>query len=492
MISILPEECPFPVYDYLYFISDEFDPFSFGIEWQKGTSPIETLLSLRRVFPMPSFLNRDSLSLNSDYSNGGRDLKNGYYAFGCFNSENVWYSNLINKSKDVMDSRDISHSEFVYGSLASDYLYKSSFIYFSSHVTESMFLFDCRNCDYCFGCVNLRNKKYHLYNEQVTKEDYELFIKNLYPLSRNAIREYEKKFWELVRSRPMNAPRILGSENVSGVCILNSRNVFDVIEARNSEHLRHCDGALSHKDSMDILFSGGNSSMLYGAINVGSQASHVKFSVSDKFCTDSEFIFNSKNLSHCFMCFGLQNKSYCILNKQYEPEEYFDRVDEIKFEMLKRGEYADGVDFKFSAQPYNFSSGQSTYPLADKEILEFGSYIANDPETNVGDMPVIESDNVPQTIEETTDDVLKIAILCENTNRPFRITVSELAFYRSMKLPLPTIHPSPRMRAFADLKPTAKKYKAVCAKCQKEMDSMSDRKKDFILYCEKCYQQEVV
>src|SRR3989339_1197284 len=26
MISILPEECPFPVYDYLYFISDEFDP----------------------------------------------------------------------------------------------------------------------------------------------------------------------------------------------------------------------------------------------------------------------------------------------------------------------------------------------------------------------------------------------------------------------------------------------------------------------------------
>jgi len=29
-ISIFPEECPFPVYDYQYFISDDFDPFSFG------------------------------------------------------------------------------------------------------------------------------------------------------------------------------------------------------------------------------------------------------------------------------------------------------------------------------------------------------------------------------------------------------------------------------------------------------------------------------
>src|SRR6185369_15717386 len=41
MISILPPECPFPVYDYKYFISDEFDPFIFGKEYDETKSPYQ-------------------------------------------------------------------------------------------------------------------------------------------------------------------------------------------------------------------------------------------------------------------------------------------------------------------------------------------------------------------------------------------------------------------------------------------------------------------
>jgi CxxC-x17-CxxC domain-containing protein len=492
VISILPTECPFPVYDYLYFISDEFDPFFFGIDWEKGTSPFETLRSLRTRFPMPSFLNRDSLSLNSDYSNGGRNLKNGYFAFGCFDSENVGYSNLILKSKDIMDSRAIRHSEFVYNSLASDYIYKSAYVYFSTHIIESMFVFDCRNCDYCFCCVNLRNKKYCVYNEQLTKEDYESFIKSIHPISINNSKEYEQKFWKLVKSLPMNASHNVASENVLGVGITNSKDVYDSVDADKSEHIRYADGAMSHKDSMDILFSGGHSHNLYGTINIGSEASNVKFSVSSKYCTDCEFIFNSKNLSNCFMCFGLQNKSYCILNKQYKEKEYFKLVDEIKTEMYKRGEYGDGLDFSFSAQPYNFSSGYNTYPLTDEQVKEFGGYVVDEPETNVGEMEIIEPKDLPQTIEETTNNVLNKAIMCEKTHRPFRIVPTELEFYKNMSLPLPTIHPTPRMRIFADLKPTSKKYKAICAKCDKNIQSMFNPKDGYNLFCEKCYQQEVV
>jgi CxxC-x17-CxxC domain-containing protein len=492
VISVLPAECPFPVYDYIYFIGDEFDPFSFGSEWEEGTSPMGTLLSLREIFPMPSFLNRDSLSLNSDYSNGGRNLKNGYFAFGCFDSENVLYSNLILKSKDVMDSRAIRHSEFVYNSLASDYVYKSSYVYFSTHIVDSMFMFDCRNCDYCFGCVNLRNKKYCVYNEQLTKEDYEIFIKNIHPISINKIKEYEQKFWQLVKSLPMNASHNLGSENVSGVGITNSKDIYDCVDADKSEHIRYADGAMSHKDSMGILFSGGHSHNLYGTINVGSEASNVKFSVSSKYCTDCEFVFNSKNLSNCFMCFGLQNKSYCILNKQYKEKDYFNIVDKMKTEMLKRGEYEDGLGFSFSAQPYNFSSGYTTYPLTDEEIKELGGYLGNEPDTNAGDIATIEPKDLPQTIEDTSDDVLNKAILCEKTNRPFRIVPAELAFYRNMGLPLPSIHPTPRMRVFADQKPTSKKYQAICAKCSKEIQSMFDPSEEYFLYCEKCYQSEVI
>ena len=94
MISILPPECPFSVYEYTYFIGDEFDPFTYGVDYTENKSPLTQLFELRKVFPMPSFLNRDPSSINSEYSNGGRNLKNGYFVFGCYSSENTWYSNL--------------------------------------------------------------------------------------------------------------------------------------------------------------------------------------------------------------------------------------------------------------------------------------------------------------------------------------------------------------------------------------------------------------
>ena len=491
MISILPEESPFPVYDYKYFIGDEFNPLSFGIEYKKGDSPLETLFDLRKKFPMPSFLNRDPSSLNSEYSNGGRNTKNVYYAFGCYNAEDIWYSAMLHKVRNVMDSKGLDDSEFVYEGVSSDHVYKSSFVYFSSNCIESMFLFDCRNCQDCFGCVNLRNSKNCVYNKQLSKEDYEKFINSIRPLSNEDLVVYEKKFWELVRSLPMNGTRNITSTNVSGVNIKNSRNLFDVIDASGSENVRHADAVVNHKDSMDFLFSGGHASSLYTTTNVGSQSSNIRFSVSSKYCVDCEFVFNSKNLTNCFMCFGLQNKSYCILNKQYTEEKYFEILDEIKTDMLNRGEYADGAGLNFCAQAYNASLSQYAYPLSDEEVKKIGSYTAKDPETNVGETEIIKYSDLPKTINEITDEIINKAILCEKSGKPFRVTMSELEFYRKMGLPLPSIHPLLRMQKRLGLVKTGKKYKAICKKCEKDIETVFDPKDNYIFYCEKCYQQEV-
>jgi hypothetical protein len=491
MISLFPKECPFPVYDYKYFISDDFDPFSFRTEYITSESPIGVLTSLRKRFPMPSFLNRDPSCINSDYSNGGRYLKNGYYVMACYSVENAWYSNLLNKSRNIMDSRNVTDSEFVYEGFFSDHIYKSFFVYFSSACADSMFLFDCRNCNDCFGCVNLRNKKYCIWNEQYSKEDYESFMKSIYPLSRENLNFYKNKFWELVAILPMNGSRNVTVNNVSGVNLRNSKNLYDVIDAIDSENTRHAEGMLTHKDSMDASFSGGNSSLLYASINIGSHSSKVKFSVSSKYCTDCEFIFNSKHLSNCFMCFGLQNKSYCILNKQYTESEYFELVDKIKLEMLEKGEYSDGIGFEFSATPYNFSTSQISFPLDNKEIVKLGGYLAEEPETNASISDLLSVDQVPETIDETTDDILNKAISCEITKRPFRIIASELEFYRRMKIPLPVIHPVLRMEERIRLAPNGKKYETTCAKCKKEIYSMFDPAKKFLLYCEDCFKKEI-
>jgi len=491
MISILPEECPFPVYDFEYFINDEFDASSFGIKLREGDNPIKSLLSFRKKFPMPSFLNRDPSCVNSEYTNGGRNSKNGYYAFGCYSTEDVWYSGLINKSRNIMSSRGIKDSEFVYESLFSDHLYKSSYIYYSSNCIESMFLFDCRNCQNCFGCANLRNKKYCVYNKQLSEEEYESFLNSISPLSVEVLSNFENKFWDLVKSLPLNGPRNLTSSNVFGVNLINSKNLYDAIWAENSENSRHTDALLSHNDSMDVLFSGGNSSMLYMTTNIGSHSSRVKFSISSKYCTDCEFVFNSKNLSDCFMCFGLQNKSYCVLNKQYDKEEYFKIVDDIKLKMLRKGEYGDGLGLEFSAQAYNFSIAQLAYPLSNEEVVKLGGYIAKEPDTNVGTIEVVKYNSLPKTIKEISDNILNKAILCEESHRPFRITTSELEFYRRMNLPLPAIHPLLRMEKKLRFAKDGKKYKAICVKCKKNIETMTDPSGGFIFYCEKCYQQEV-
>jgi hypothetical protein len=56
----------------------------------------------------------------------------------------------------------------------------------------------------------------------------------------------------------------------------------------------------------------------------------------------------------------------------------------------------------------------------------------------------LEGKDVPNSIQEIEDDILKYAIRCEVTGKIFRITSQELAFYRKHNIPLPRKHPDQR------------------------------------------------
>jgi len=491
MISIFPENASIPVVDYQYFIGDQFNPFLYGRDFKSGESPLNHFFDFRKEIPMPSLLNRDPSSVNSEYSNGGRNNKNCYFTSGCYNVEDAWYSGLISLSKNIMTSRALRESEWASYSVYSEHIYKSSYIYFSKNITNSMFLYDSKNCDQCFGGVNLRNRKYVIWNEQKTKEEYEEFIKNITPFKRSDLLKYKEELLSLTKSLPINSTRNLASENIFGTVISNSKNLFDIVEAKNSENVRHADGIMNHKDSMDLLFSGGHSHHLYQTCNIGSESSYVKFSISSKFCTTSEFIFNSKLLTNCFMCIGLQNKSFCILNKQYTEEEYFPLVDEIKYEMLSRGEYGEFFDLQFSAQAYNFSMAGAYYPLSDDVIEKLGGYIGKESETNVGDLKIIEPENLSETIDEVSDSITEEAVRCLVTQKPFRITKTELAFYRRMKLPIPNTHPIERIMENNMTVTTGRKWNAVCEKCERKIETIYENISEYHIYCEECFKREV-
>jgi hypothetical protein len=46
---------------------------------------------------------------------------------------------------------------------------------------------------------------------------------------------------------------------------------------------------------------------------------------------------NIDNCSFCLGCIGLKNKSFCILNKQYTKEEWYEMADKIFATMEKDG-----------------------------------------------------------------------------------------------------------------------------------------------------------
>ena len=365
-----------------------------------------------------------------------------------------------------------------------------AFCYFSKDCINSKFLFDCRNCQDCFGCVNLHNKKYCFFNEQLSKEGYEEKIKSLQLDSRENLKKIKNKFWDFVKENPVRASQNVNAVNSTGVLITNSRNCHDVTLCENGENERYADMTMNMRDSMDV-YAAGNSEMLYETSAVGAHCSNVKFSFGSKHIIDSEFLINCHNCQNCFACIGLENKNYYIFNKQYEPEEYFKELDKIKSSLFKKGEYGELFSVKFSPFAYNSSEADLSYPLNQEEIEKLESFYQPEVDIDTQGLEAIKVKDLPDSINDVTDEILNKAIVCEETGRPFRIIKSELEFYRRFRLPLPVTHPLVRMKNTFVYLGNNMAYRGTCAKCGIELVTIYKENENWMLYCEKCYKKEV-
>jgi len=489
VISYVPPVSPWTVWD-LESYRDKMDPYIYATNYDNKRNFFEQFLDLRSKVPQYALI-RDPSNVNSEYSLNGRNLKNGYYVSGGWNSENLWYSVLATDSRSVMDAFSVHFIENSYEVVSCEKCYNCRYLYFSDNCIDSQFLYDCNNCIDCFGCVNLRNKSNCLWNEQLTKEEYKKRIGMINLRSRKAVKEIKKDFWEFVKKHPVRAERHERVFDVSGVSISDSRNCYNVIDCVKSEHVLHCDQIVGHKDSMDVSVSGG-SEKLYQTIAVGSKSSDVKFSFGSKFILESEFVINCRNIEYCFACIGLDNKSYCIFNRKYEKEEYYKELDKIKTNLLEKGDYGEFFPYSLSTFAYNGSLADMSFPLTKEDIIKNKILWQPDTQTDVGDMEILPTEEIPDTIEEVRNDVVVKALVCRETSRPFRITESELEFYRNHLIPLPDIHPHQRMKDRYKYLGNYSMYNNNCAVCGKNIKTIYDHNDNWILYCEDCYKREVL
>ncbi|MDO8659671.1 MAG: hypothetical protein Q7K54_03655 [Candidatus Parcubacteria bacterium] len=506
----------FPVYCHQCWHSDEWDAFLYGREYDMSRSFFDQYKDLLCVVPRLALWQRKVV--NSEYSNMTAESKNVYLSVSVVaDCENIFYSKTVDKSTDIIDCSNIKEGQNLYENIEGERNYNSQYLLLSRSCIDSYYLVDCVNCSNCVLSYNLRNKEFFIRNKQYSKENYFKEIEKLNLKSRISREKLLIEFKEIKKRaiyRFSNMVRSIGSTGNNLFNVKNCKSCFDVYD---SENLKYCYRLLSScKDSMDVNFAM-KSELIYeystGALN----DYNVRFSYSAmNFTTNAEYTDSCFNCDNIFGCIGLKNKEYAIFNKIYSKEEFnkirkeiIEQMNNIPYKDKKGRIYRYGEFFpiEFSPWAYNETLAQDFSPLSKEESEENG-YLWKDSDIK-NFQSTISTEDIPDTIDEVDEDILKEILACKhkgNCNHRcstvFRLTNYELTFYKKNKIPIPIVCPNCRYYERFVCIPELRLYKRDCMcdktghfhgeeKCIIEFETPYSPERPEIIYCEKCYQQEV-
>lgn len=526
VISIYSADKPLKVYERGYWWSDKWDPMDYGRDYDFSRPFFQQFRELMLEVPAVAVFN--SNPVNSDYCNHSGYMKDSYLAFASWECERVLYSDLTLFSKDSMELYAVDKSELCYEVVESSDSYKLFFSQQCVSCSESYFLFDCRNCHNCFGCAGLRNKQYYIFNKPYAKEEYEKKLASFNLSGFKSIQSISERLQELKFSTPVKFARVTKTTNSTGNNIHNIKNCFNCFDLKEAENCKYLSHGFNIKDSYDG-FGIGLCELLYEGIDTGLKgASRQRFSIVVYASSDTHYCFNCEGSHSLFGCVGLRNKEYCILNKQYSKEDYGKMLERIIHQMNevpyrdKKGKlykYGDFFPAELSPFAYNETIAQRYYPLKKEDTLVSGHSWKDSEEKNY--KITLDSKNLPDSIKEVDDLVLKETIGCmhdgkcnEQCTSAFKIIPGELEFYRKTNLPLPRLCPNCRFSKRFSLAQPLKLWhrRCYCAgeksenavyqnqaahfhgsnHCPNEFETSYAPDRPEIVYCEQCYQAEVV
>jgi len=194
IISIYNKKNNFTVFCSECWWGDSWDGTDYGIDYDFSKSFFEQFFELLKVVPLQAAFQKGST--NCLYSNGNTRCKDCTLSFDGYESINCYNCQAQIFTRDSIDSDLTWNADHTYENLDSEGVYNTKFVYFSKECIDSSFLFNCLGCSNCFCCVNLRNKKYQIFNKQYTKEEYEKEIQKWNLGSYKIIEKTRQKFWD--------------------------------------------------------------------------------------------------------------------------------------------------------------------------------------------------------------------------------------------------------------------------------------------------------
>lgn len=512
-IGMYSPEKPFSVYCRSCWFGDGWDPMTYGRDYDFSKPFLVQFQELMKAVPRVSLVHYNA-NTNVDYANFVADSKNVYLGYSIVECENIRYSYSQDKSKDCSDCLFLKNAELCYENVDGSKNYTCRYLFRSRDCVGSAFLFDCTNCQNCFMSSNLRNKQFVFRNNQLDKESYERALESVDLGSWLAVSTLRDEFAELCRSSLHKFANVVKAVNSFGENLNNVKNVTYSFNIYDSENTKYAARGFNLKDSSDVY--GALGELMYEGTVTGWNSSNVSFFDFASGTRDSQYTDWCHDSSNLFSCAGLRNKQYCIFNKQYSKEEYEKlmprirkHMDDMPYVDAKGRVYQYGEFFPPELSPfaYNETLAQEYFPLTKEQALDKG-YQWRDSDTKQYQVTRRPGD-LPDHIKDVTDSIFKETIGCEHGGRcnhqcttAFKVVPEELKFYQRMNLPLPRLCPNCRhYERLAQRNPLKLWHrKCMCEKpghfhegvCPNEFETSYAPDRPETVYCEQCYNAEVV
>ena len=508
LISCFSAESPFIIYERDIWWSDDWDPLAYGMEYDFSKPFFFQFRLLMEKVPHPNlFIGK---CVNTSYGNYIGEFRNSYLVSASWVGENITYASRCNSCKDSMDMFTTVDCQFSYEDISSTKCYETFFSQNTDSCTSSYFLYDCKNCINCFGCTSLRNKSNCMWNLQLTKEEYDAKFKELDIGNFENLEEIKKKFEKLKLDSFRKFSNIVNSTNVSGDDIYYANNCHDCFAIKNE--IKDCRFLINAVDYLTNAYDGygigAKTDLLYEGMDSGVNGSRQLFVLTVWECLNAEYSFNCHGCNNIFGCIGLRKKNYCIFNKQYSKEEYeklrnqiIEQMSDIPYLDKQGNIYKYGEFFPIEISPfgYNETIAQEYFPLSKEEIINknYKWIERENPEYKI----TTSSYDLPKHIKDTAEDILDLIIECASCKRPYKIIKNEYIFLKRFNLPIPrTCFECRHQERFKKVNPPKLwDRKCMCnktdhlhkEKCEVEFETSYAPERPEIIYCEKCYQQEV-
>lgn len=461
----------------------------------------EQFAALNKSVPHMALLHTNST--NSEYTHLAANNKDCYMVIESSNNENCSYSYWIQNSTECVDTSFSIKSQLLYASDDLNNCYRTFYSRSSQDCVDSYFLLNCRNVKNSFGCVNLVNKEYCVFNEQKTKPEYEKFIASKKLDTWAGVQKAQQQFEEFALKQPHKYAEVYKAEGCTGNYIHSARNCRQIFHAYDSENAAYGEHVLrGARDVMDVSTVGIEAELVYDSINTALGVYRMRFTNQ---CwnnsSDVDYSMYCGSLVNGFGCAAIKKGENVILNKEYSRTEYLALKEKIIDHMKQTGEWGMFLDPKFSPFGYNETAAAELFPLNQADAERLGFRWRQDLPGTFGKTTKQWAD-IPEKISETPDSVIQEVLECGNCQKNYRITSQELKFYRTQKLPLPQHCPDCRQRSRIQKRNPNQLWYRQCmctqpthdhqGRCLNEFQTTYSPERLEVVYCEGCYQKEIV